>query len=208
MPGGIIGKKLGMTRIFNPGGLVVPVTVIEAGPCFVVQPKTGAKEGYEALQVGFERRSLGKVNRPLKGHFERHGSKTGFRYLRELRLKEAGSFEPGQEITVSQFAIGDRVDITGTSKGRGFTGTVKRHGFRVGPMSHGSMSHRAPGSIGASAEPSRVIKGKKLPGRMGNARVTVKNLEVVDVRPEENLLLVKGAVPGPPHGLVLVRKVG
>jgi large subunit ribosomal protein L3 len=208
MPGGIIGKKLGMTRIFDAQGQVVPVTVIEAGPCFVVQQKTGAREGYEALQVGFERRPLGKCNRPLKGHFEKHGSKSGFKYLKELRLAEAGAFEAGQEITVAQFAPGDRVDVTGTSKGRGFTGTVKRWNFHRGPMTHGSMSHRAPGSIGASAEPSRVIKGKKMPGHMGNARVTTKNLKVVDVRLEENLLLVKGAVPGPRLGLVIIKKVG
>jgi large subunit ribosomal protein L3 len=208
MPGGIIGKKLGMTRIFDPEGAAVPVTVIEAGPCFVVQQKTGAREGYEGLQLGFQRCALGKCNRPEKGHFEKHGSKSGFRYLRELRLKEAGAFEPGQEITVAQFAIGDRVDVIGTSKGRGFAGSVKRWGFHRGPMTHGSMSHRAPGSIGASADPSRVMKGKKMPGHLGNARVTMKNLEVVDVRPEENLLLLKGAIPGPRQGLVLIRKVG
>jgi large subunit ribosomal protein L3 len=208
MPGGIIGKKLGMTRIFDPEGLSVAVTVIEAGPCFVAQVKGGAKEGYDALQLGFERRSLGKVNKPLKGHFEKHGSKSGFRYLRELRLDAPGEYEVGQEITLEQFNIGDRVNVIGTSKGKGFAGTVKRWNFTVGPRTHGSMSHRAPGSIGASAYPSRVVKGKKLPGQMGNARVTMKNLEVVDVRPEENLLLIKGAVPGPRQGLVLIHKAG
>ena len=208
MPGGILGKKLGMTRIFDSEGLAVPATVIEAGPCFVVQQKTSAKDGYEALQLGFARRSLGKSNRPLKGHFEKHGAKSGFKYLREIRLEEAGAFEVGQEITVEQFAIGDRVDVIGTSKGCGFTGTVKRWNFHRGPMSHGSMSHRAPGSIGASAYPSKVVKGKKMPGQVGNARVTIKNLEVVDVRPEENLLVLKGAVPGPRQGLVLISKAG
>jgi large subunit ribosomal protein L3 len=186
----------------------VAVTVIEAGPCFVAQVKGGAKEGYDALQLGFERRSLGKVNKPLKGHFEKHGSKSGFRYLRELRLDAPGEYEVGQEITLEQFNIGDRVNVIGTSKGKGFAGTVKRWNFTVGPRTHGSMSHRAPGSIGASAYPSRVVKGKKLPGQMGNARVTMKNLEVVDVRPEENLLLIKGAVPGPRQGLVLIHKAG
>jgi large subunit ribosomal protein L3 len=208
MPGGMIGKKLGMTRIFDSEGSAVPVTVIEAGPCFVVHKKTTAKEGYESLQLGFERMSLGKCNKPEKGHFEKHGEKTGFKALREFRVAEAGSFEQGQEISVEQFAIGDLVDVIGTSKGKGFAGTIKRYNFHRGPMSHGSMNHRAPGSIGASAYPSRVVKGKKLPGRMGNARVTMKNLEVVDVRPEENLLLVKGAIPGPNQGLVLIQKAG
>ena len=208
MPGGIIGKKLGMTRIFDPDGLAVAVTVIEAGPCFVTQVKSGAREGYEALQLGFERRPLGKINKPMKGHFEKRGSKSGFRYLREFRLNAPGEYEAGQEITLEQFAIGDKVNIIGTSKGKGFSGTIKRWNFHRGPMSHGSMSHRAPGSIGCSAYPSRVVKGKKLPGQMGNARVTIKNLEVIDVRPEENLLLIRGAVPGPKQGLVLIRKAG
>jgi large subunit ribosomal protein L3 len=208
MPGGLIGKKLGMTLIFDNGGLAVPVTVIEAGPCFVVQKKTTKKDGYEALQMGFDRRALGKCNKPEKGHLEKHGAKSGFRYLREIRLAEASGFEEGQEITVEAFEIGDKVDVIGTSKGKGFAGTVKRWNFHRGPMTHGSMSHRAPGSIGASAYPSRVVKGKKMPGQMGNARVTIKNLEVVDVRPEENLLVVKGAIPGPRQGLVLIQKVG
>jgi large subunit ribosomal protein L3 len=153
MPDGIFGKKLGMTRIFDDDGTVVPVTVIEAGPCFVVQKKTSAKDGYEALQVGFERRPLAKVNKPEAGHLEKHGSKSGFVLLREIRVENAEGFEPGQELTVEQFAIGDRLMVTGTSRGRGFTGTVKRWGFHVGPRTHGSMSHRAPGSIGASAYP-------------------------------------------------------
>ncbi len=208
MPGGLFGKKLGMTQIFDSDGLAVPVTVIEAGPCFVVQEKTGAKEGYQAVQVGFERRPLEKLNKPEKGHLQKHGAKSGFRYLREVRLPEAGSFTEGQEITVEQFVVGDLVNITGTSKGRGFAGTIKRYNFHRGPMSHGSMNHRAPGSIGASAYPSRVVPGKKLPGQMGNARVTLKNLEVIDVRPEDHLLLVRGAVPGPPRGLLFIRKVG
>lgn len=208
MSGGLIGKKLGMTRIFDADGRAIPVTVIEAGPCFVVQKKTGAKEGYEALQVGFERRSLGKLNKPEKGHLEKHGAKSGFKYLQEIRLEAEGEFEEGQEITVEQFAIGDLVDVIGTSKGKGFAGCIKRHNFHRGPMTHGSMNKRAPGSIGASAYPSRVVPGKKLPGQMGNAQVTQKNLEVVDVRPDENLLLVKGAVPGPQQGLVFIQKVG
>ncbi|MEJ5329553.1 MAG: 50S ribosomal protein L3 [Desulfobaccales bacterium] len=208
MLGGIIGRKIGMTRIFEADGQSVPVTVIEAGPCFVVQKKVTAKDGYEAVQLGFARKSLAKVNKPERGHLEKHGSKSAFEVLREVRVEDAGAFEEGQEVTVEQFAIGERVTVTGTSKGKGFQGTVKRHGFHRGPMSHGSMNHRAPGSIGASAFPSRVIKGKKLPGHMGNERVTVKNLEVIDVRPEDNLLVVKGAIPGPRQGIVFIRKAG
>ncbi len=204
----MIGRKLGMTRIFDADGLAVPVTVIEAGPCFVVQKKTNSRDGYEALQLGFDRRPLGKFTKPEQGHFEKRGSKTGFKHLKEFRLADAQGFEEGQEITVEQFAIGEKVDVIGTSKGRGFTGTVKRWNFHRGPMTHGSMNHRAPGSIGASAYPSRVFRGKKLPGHMGNTRVTMKNLEVVDVRPEENLLVVKGAIPGPRQGLVLIQKAG
>jgi large subunit ribosomal protein L3 len=208
MPGGLIGKKLGMTRIFDNDGQAMPVTVIEAGPCFVVQKKSQASDGYESLQLGFERQALEKCNKPERGHLEKHGAKSGFKYLREFRVNETEGFEAGQEITVEQFEIGDRVDVIGTSKGKGFAGTIKRWNFHRGPMGHGSMSHRAPGSIGASAYPSRVVKGKKLPGQMGNARVTIKNLEVVDVRPDENLLVVKGAIPGPRRGLVLIQKAG
>jgi|UniRef100_A0A7C3WI15 large subunit ribosomal protein L3 len=208
MLNGIIGKKLGMTRIFDEEGRSVAVTVIEAGPCYVVQKKTEATDGYEAVQLGFARKPLTKCNKPTQGHLEKHGSKSGFALIREFRVENAGDWESGQEISVAQFAIGDRLSVTGISKGRGFAGTVKRWGFRIGPMSHGSMSHRAPGSIGASAFPSRVIKGKKMPGRMGNARVTVKNLEVIDVRPEDHLLMVKGAVPGPKNGFLLIKKMG
>ncbi len=197
-----------MTRIFDEEGRAVAVTVIEAGPCFVVQKKTAATDGYEAVQLGFARKPLARCNKPTKGHLEKHGSKSGFALIREFRVENAQEWESGQEISVDQFAIGDRIVVTGTSKGKGFAGTVKRWGFRIGPMSHGSMSHRAPGSIGASAFPSRVIKGKKMPGRMGNARVTVKNLEVIDVRPEDHLLMVKGAVPGPRNGLLIIKKMG
>lgn len=195
-----------MTRIFDPEGTALAVTVIEAGPCYVVQKKTAETDGYEAVQLGFIRKRLDKLNKPLRGHFEKHGFKSGFRYLKEFRLESTAGLEVGQELDVSQFAIGDRVDVVGFSKGRGFAGVIKRWGFQRGPETHGSMSHRAPGSIGASAFPSRVIKGKRLPGRMGNARVTVASLQVVDVRPEQNLLLVKGAVPGARHGLLLIRK--
>jgi large subunit ribosomal protein L3 len=206
MIGRLLGKKLGMTRIFDAEGSSLPVTVIEAGPCYVVQKKTAAQDGYEAVQVGYIRKRLEKCPKPLRGHFEKHGFKSGFRYLKEFRIDSTEGLEVGQELDVSQFQIGQRVDVIGFSKGRGFAGVIKRWGFQRGPETHGSMSHRAPGSIGASAYPSRVIKGKKLPGRMGNSRVTVKSLQVVDVRPENNLLLVKGAVPGARHGLLLIKK--
>jgi large subunit ribosomal protein L3 len=208
MLNGIIGKKLGMTRIFDEDGRAVAVTVIEAGPCFVVQQKRRDKDGYEAVQVGFDRKTLAKCTKPMQGHLEKHGSKSGFHLIREFRVEDAGGWESGQEISVEQFAIGDRLQVTGTSKGKGFSGVVKRWGFRIGPMSHGSMSHRAPGSIGASAYPSRVIKGKKMPGHLGNVRLTVKNIEVIDVRPEDNLLVVKGPVPGPRNGFLLIKKIG
>jgi large subunit ribosomal protein L3 len=171
--------------------------------------KTSAKDGYEALQVGFERRPLAKCNKPEAGHWRSTAAKAALRYLREIRVENAEGFEEGQELTVEQFAIGDRLDVTGTSKAKGFTGTVKRWGFHVGP--HGPTAPCPTGRRGpsaASAYPSRVVKGKKMPGQMGNAKVTVKNLEVVDVRPEENLLVVKGAVPGPRQGLVLIQKAG
>ncbi len=207
MIGRLLGKKLGMTRIFDAEGTSLPVTVIEAGPCYVVQKKTTAQDGYEAVQVGYIRKRLDKCPKPLRGHFEKGGFKSGFRYLKEFRLDSTEGLEVGQELDVSQFKIGQRIDVVGFSKGRGFAGVIKRWGFQRGPETHGSMSHRAPGSIGASAFPSRVIKGKKLPGRMGNHRVTVKSLQVVDVRPEDNLLLVKGAVPGARHGLLLIKSI-
>ncbi len=206
MIGRLLGKKLGMTRIFDAEGTSLAVTVIEAGPCYVVQKKTAAVDGYDAVQLGFIRKRLDKCPKPLRGHFEKHGFKSGFRYLKEFRLASVEGLEVGQELDVSQFEIGQRINVIGFSKGRGFAGVIKRWGFQRGPETHGSMSHRAPGSIGASAYPSRVIKGKKMPGRMGNARVTVTSLQVVDVRPENNLLLVKGAVPGARHGLLLIKK--
>jgi len=205
MLGGIIGRKIGMTRIFEADGQSVPVTVIEAGPCFVVQKKVTAKDGYEAVQLGFARKSLAKVNKPERGHLEKHGSKSAFEVLREVRVEDAGAFEEGQEVTVEQFAIGERVTVTGTSKGKGFQGVMKRHNFRGGPGGHGSHFHREPGSIGQCASPSRVLKGLGLPGHMGSETVTVRNLEVVKVDTEQNLLLVKGAVPGGKNGLLMIR---
>ncbi len=201
---GILGKKIGMTEMFAADGRLVPVTVIQAGPCVVTQVKTIEKDGYEALQLAFDEKPVEKLNRPVAGHLKKATGK-GFRVLREFEVGE----EPlglGAEITVSMFQAGDKVNVAGISKGRGFQGTIKRHGFSRGPESHGNRNHRKPGSIGNSAWPGKVIKGKRLPGHMGADRVTVKGLTIVDVRPEENLLLVKGAVPGSKTGLIEVYK--
>ena len=209
MVNGIIGKKLGMTQIFAPDGTMTPVTVIKAGPCVVVQRKTVSTDGYEAVQLGLvEERSPKRVNKPMKGHFEKAGIPPT-RILREFRLDgegEAVEINVGDKVLVDQFSENDLVDVVGTSKGRGFAGFVKRHGFGGGRASHGSMFHRAPGSIGASAFPSRVIKGTRMAGHMGVARNTIKNLRVVKVNTEDNIILVKGAVPGPNGAYVLIRK--
>lgn len=202
---GLIGKKLGMTQVFGDDGVAVPVTVIEAGPCVVIQKKTQATDGYDALQVAFGRKKQKNVTKPLQGH-QNKVDKGFFRVLREFRIPDPDAFELGQELTAAIFEVGDFVDVTGTTKGRGFAGGVKRHGFKGGKASHGSMFHRAPGSIGASAYPSRVFKGKRLPGHMGDERKTVQNLRVIGVRPENNVILVKGAIPGSKNGIVLIRK--
>lgn len=202
---GLIGRKLGVSQVFADSGEVIPVTVIEAGPCVVVQKKTQNKDGYNALQVGFLEREEKKTNRPLKGHFAKEGTKA-FVVLKEFTLPEVEGYQSGQEIKVDIFSAGELVDVIGTSKGKGFAGGVKRWGFRGGPATHGSMFHRAPGSVGASAYPSRVLKGKRLPGHLGNAQVTAKNLQVVDVRSERNLILIKGAVPGARRSIVLIKK--
>jgi len=202
---GLIGRKLGVSQVFADSGEVIPVTVIEAGPCVVVQKKTQNKDGYNALQVGFLEREEKKTNRPLKGHFAKEGTKA-FAVLKEFTLPDVEGYQSGQEIKVDIFSAGELVDVIGTSKGKGFAGGVKRWGFRGGPATHGSMFHRAPGSVGASAYPSRVLKGKHLPGHLGNAQVTVKNLQVVDVRSERNLILIKGAVPGARRSIVLIKK--
>ena len=200
---GILGKKIGMTQIFAEDGTLVPVTAIEAGPCVVTQIKTSAKEGYDAIQLGFGEAK--KLNKPQQGHLKQLGS---FKYLREFRIKDPSEVSLGQKVSVEIFQPGELVDVTGTSKGRGFAGVVKRHHFAGGPKSHGqSDRHRAPGSIGAGTDPGRVIKGLRMAGHMGNERVTVKNLKVIRVDPNRNLLLVKGAVPGPRNGLLSIRKV-
>ena len=202
---GMMGRKVGMTQVFSEDGQVVPVTVLEVGPCTVLQKKTVKREGYNALQFGFFPKSLSRLNLPEQGQVKKAGLSHGFRYIREISVEDPDAFDVGQVLTLKDLEISQLVDITGVSKGRGFSGTVKRYGFSKGPMSHGSKHHRAVGSVGQSATPSRVVKGKKMPGRMGGNRVTVKNSMVVDVRPDENLLLVKGGVPGAINQLVCVR---
>ena len=207
MAPGILGRKIGMTQVFDAEGRVVPVTVLQAGPCVVVQRKSAERDGYEAIQVGlvdFLRDKL--VNKPARGHFAKAGVEP-VRFLREFRLEPgADGFEPGRRILAQEFRPQERVDVTGVSKGKGFQGVVKRHNFRGGGASHGSMFHRAPGSIGQSAYPSRVFKGVRLPGRMGGERVTARGLEIVDVPADENVILVRGAVPGARGGFVAIRR--
>jgi large subunit ribosomal protein L3 len=205
MSPGIIGKKIGMTQVFRPDGQVVPVTLLKAGPCVVVQRKTPTTDGYDAVQLGLVEFAK-KANKPMAGHFKRAGA-DGVRMVKEFRLRP-GSGDPkaGDKVLVDQFKPADKVDITGTSKGRGFAGVVKRHNFRGGEATHGSMHKRAPGSIGASSYPSRVFPGTRMAGQMGNSQVTVRNLEVIDVDTEDNVLMVKGAVPGPNGGYVIVRR--
>jgi large subunit ribosomal protein L3 len=207
MVNGIIGKKLGMTQIFDADGTSTPVTVIKAGPCVVVQRKTVSTDGYEAVQLGFvDEQSPKRVNKPMKGHFAKAGIPPT-RILREFRLYNGDeAANVGDKVLVDQFSENDIIDVVGTSKGRGFAGFVKRHGFGGGRATHGSMFHRAPGSIGASAYPSRVIKGTRMAGHMGVDRKTIRNLRVVRVNAEENLLLVHGAVPGPTGAYVLIKK--
>ncbi|SDO02258.1 large subunit ribosomal protein L3 [Desulfonauticus submarinus] len=203
---GIIGKKIGTTRIFGEDGSVVPVTVVQAGPCPVIQVKTKEADGYEAIQLGFEQVSEKKVNKPLKGHFAK-AKKGYFRYLKEFRVENGSEFDLGQDITVEIFEPGERISVTGTSKGKGFAGVMKRWGFGGLPASHGAEKvHRSPGAIGQCAYPGKVFKGKKMAGHMGNKQVTYRNLEVVGVRPEDNVILIKGQIPGPKNSLVLLRK--
>lgn len=205
MSNGLIGKKLGMTGLFLADGRYVPVTVIEAGPCVVTQIKTVEKDGYNALQLGFGIKKESRVNKPLKGHFSKSASGV-FDALKEFAVADPGEYNLGQQITLEMFDLGERVDVVGTTKGRGFSGVIKRHGFHGGRKTHGSRSHRIPGSAGSSATPSKIIKGKKMPGHYGNARQTLRNLEVVDIRPEDNIILIKGAVPGAKSGLITINK--
>ncbi len=204
---GLVGRKVGMTQIFDADGTAVPVTVIQAGPCPVVQRKTVATDGYETIQIGFQSEAkAARLTKPVRGHFDKVQVPYQ-RHLREIRLRGGeGEFQVGQVLTVNLFAAGDLVRVSGVTKGRGFQGGVKRWGYKGGPMTHGAMFHRAPGSIGASSFPSRVFRGHHLPGHMGAAHLTVRGLTVVSVDPEKNLLLVRGAVPGPTGGLLTIRK--
>jgi len=207
MSPGILGKKIGMTQVFRPDGQAVPVTLLKAGPCLVVQRKTPSIDGYDAVQLGFvEFIKAARINKPLTGHLKKAGVE-GARFVRELRMRPGDDdLKPGDKVLIDQFKPNDKVDVIGMSKGRGFAGLVKRHHFRGGAATHGSMFHRAPGSIGASSFPSRVLPGMRMAGHMGDTRVTVRNLEIIDVDTEDNVLVVKGAVPGPNGGYVVVRR--
>jgi large subunit ribosomal protein L3 len=203
---GLIGKKVGMTQLFTAEGTVHPATVLKAGPCVVVQAKTVATDGYEAVQLGLVEAKPTKENKPSQGHFKGAGV-PATRVRRELKVKEGGDpVKAGDQVNVSIFADGERVDVIGTSRGKGFQGVVKRHHFKGGRATHGSMFHKAPGSIGASSYPSRVVKGMRMGGHMGHTQVTVRNLRVIRVDAENNLLLVEGAVPGGPNSIVVIRK--
>jgi large subunit ribosomal protein L3 len=203
---GLIGKKVGMTQLFTQDGVVHPATVLQAGPCVVSQVKTVDHDGYEAVQLGLVEARPHKENKPTEGHFKKAGVPPT-RVRREVRLKAGGDpVKAGDQVNVSMFADGERVDVIGTSRGKGFQGVVKRHHFKGGRMSHGSMFHRAPGSIGASSYPSRVVKGMRMGGHMGDKQITTRNLKVLRVDPENNLLLLEGSVPGGPNAVVVIRK--
>jgi len=202
---GIIGKKLGMTQIFTEDGTRVPVTVVQAGPCIVTQKKLQDVDGYSAVQVGFESIEAARANKPQLGHCTKSGHGV-FRHLKEIKLSNSADLNLGDTLTVDQFLPGDYVDVTGTSIGKGFQGVIKRWNFKGGRASHGSRFHRAPGSIGASATPSRVFKNKKMPGQMGNERVTIQGLQIVRVDSAENLLLIKGAIPGHKNNIVIIKQ--
>jgi len=204
---GLIGKKIGMTQVFGADGIVVPVTVIRTGPCVVVQKKETGRDGYNAVQIGFGNKKNQRVNKPEQGHMVKAG-KGAFQVLREFRLQDVGQYEVGQEIKVADiFKAGDRIDVSGTSKGRGFAGVIKRWNFSGFPASHGTHEYfRHGGAIGNRSYPGRVFKGKKMAGHLGNEKVSVQNLEVVGIRPEENMLLVKGAIPGAKRGILIIRR--
>jgi len=200
----ILGTKLGMTQLFGEDGILIPVTVIEAGPCRVIQKKTAENDGYDAVQVGFLEKKEKHTTKPLQGHFKKAG--TGYmKYLKEFKLDDAANMNVGDEIKADVFAEGDAVDVTGISKGKGYAGTIKRWGTHRGPMTHGSGYHRGPGSMGACSSPSRVMKGKKLAGHLGVEKVTIQNLSVVKLDAENNILAIRGAVPGPKGGLLVIK---
>ncbi len=202
----LFGKKVGMTRYFLEEGKSIPVTILKLGPCVVIQKKTEDKDGYNAIQVGFEPQDDKHVNKPMKGHFKAAGDKA-FRYLKEIRVESPNQFELGQELSADVFAIGEKVAVRGRSKGRGFAGVVKRWGFSGGKDTHGCRAHRVPGSIGTNTTPGRVVKGRRLPGRMGFRNLTVRNLKVLDVRPEMNVIALVGAVPGSRNTVIEVTKL-
>lgn len=204
MAKGILGKKIGMTQVFTPEGRAVPVTVVEAGPCVVVQKKTATTDGYDAIQLGFSEKKEHLVNKPMKGHFSKASVKPR-RFLHEIKLAADDNYSLGQEVKADIFSEGEWVDVTGTSKGKGFAGVIKRWNFNRAPMAHGSMYHRRPGSLGAT-DPARVFKGRKMPGRLGGDQTTIQGLQVVKVDPERNLLLIKGAIPGANGAFVVVKK--
>ena len=200
------GKKLGMTRYFIDEGRSVPVTIVKVEPCVIIQKKTLEKNGYEAIQIGFETQKEKRINKPLRGHFKAAGDRF-FSNLREIRVDDIDEYKLGQEIKSDIFEVGETVNVSGKSKGRGFAGVMKRWGFSGGKATHGSRSHRIPGSIGASATPGRVFKGKKLPGRMGFQKTTIKNVKVLDVRPEEDIIALKGALPGSKNNIIEIKKL-
>lgn len=203
---GLVAKKLGMTSLFSPEGKYIPVTVLKVGPCVVTQIKKDETDGYTAIQLGFGSKKETKTNKPLKGHFKKSGDAC-FSTLKEVGVDKPEDYTLGQTVGSEIFAIGEKVNVTGTSKGRGFSGVIKRHGFHGGRMTHGCKNHRVPGSIGCSAWPAKVIRGKRMPGQYGVETNTVRNLEIVDIRPEENLILLKGPVPGFRSGIVTINKV-
>jgi large subunit ribosomal protein L3 len=202
---GMIGKKLGMINIYSQEGNIIPVTVVQLGPCVVTQIKTMGTDGYNAIQLGFGERKKTSINKPLQGHYKKSGG-TPYELLREFRVDDPEKYKAGQSITADMFATGELVDVSGRSKGRGFAGVMKRHGFSGGRATHGSKSKRIPGSIGCSAWPAKVTKGKKMPGHYGYDRKTTKNLKIVDIRLDQNLVLVKGAIPGTKNGMVTIQK--
>ena len=200
----LLGRKVGMTQIFDENGTVIPVTVIEAGPCVVAQVKTLENDGYEAVQLGFGEVKENKLNKPVKGHFAK-ANVAAKRHLREFRLDSIDGIKVGDELKADIFAAGEKIDVQGTSKGKGFQGVIKRHGQHRGPMGHGSMYHRRPGSMGATSTPGRVFKGKKLPGHMGSVTVTIQNLDIVKVDMDKNVILVKGSVPGAKGSILKIK---
>jgi len=202
---GLIGKKLGMMGLYTSEGQYIPVTVVQVGPCVITQIKTIATDGYNALQLGFGEKKKSRVNKCMEGHLKKSG-KARFAFLREVKVDDPSAYGLGQTLGPDIFTVGERVDVAGIIKGRGFSGVIKRHGFHGGRKTHGSHSHRIPGSIGSSAWPSKVIKGKKMPGQYGNHRKTIRNLRVIDIRAKDNLIMIKGAIPGSGNGIVEINK--